>query len=90
MKIYRIQNRTNPELYRMGGMYPRWNKTGKTWDTLGKLRSMITMVMNNSRSEDVDNWQIIEYTVQVSSVRPVSEIITAERLVHLLKKNNNA
>lgn len=88
MRYYKIASRSRPNLYRKGGIYPSWNKSGKTWDTLGKLRSMITMIMNSGR-EDLDDWQIIEYRVEVESVKSVSDVITQEKLVDLLKRNKN-
>ena len=88
MRYYKIASRSRPELFRKGGIYPSWNKTGKTWDTLGKLRAMITMVMNGGR-ENIDDWQIIEYRVEVESVKSVSDVITQEKLVDLLKRNKN-
>lgn len=88
MRYYKIASRSRPDRYRMSGIYPAWNKSGKTWDTLGKLRSMITMVMNSGR-EDLDDWQIIEYRVEVEAVKSVSDVITQEKLVDLLKRNKN-
>lgn len=85
MRYYKITSRSRPDKYRLGGIYPSWSKTGKTWDTLGKLRSMITMVMRSGR-EDLDDWQIIEYRVEVESVKSVSDVIAADKLVELLKK----
>lgn len=88
MRYYKIASRSRPGLYRKGGIHPSWNKSGKTWDTLGKLRSMITLTMKYGR-EDMDDWQIVEYRVEVESVKLVSDVITQEKLVDLIKRNHN-
>lgn len=84
-KVYKIRNKTNPELYRLGGVDSRWNKSGKTWDTLGKLRSMITNTINNRyRREELDDWEIVEYEVIEVSAKPLHEVMSAENLKKLL------
>lgn len=87
MKFYKIRSKENPTLYRLSGIYPRWNKSGKTWDTLGKLRSMVTMIINHrDRSEDISNWEVVEYEVTEVYAKPVHEVISAETLKKLLIK----
>lgn len=85
MKFYKIRSKKNPELYRLGGVDSRWNKSGKTWDTLGKLRSMITNTINNQyRSEELSDWEIVEYEVTEVSAKPLNEVMSAENLKKLL------
>jgi hypothetical protein len=85
MIYYKIRNKTNPELYHKGGVYNLWSKSGKTWSTLGKLRSMITMHMRNSH-RGMDDWEIVEYEVREVAVRAPHEVMDAKKLVELLAK----
>lgn len=87
MKFYKIRNKNNPQLYRLAGSRPSWNKSGKTWDTLGKLRSMITNTINsNYYGEDLGNWEIVEYEVAEVSAKPVHEVMSQQNLLKLLTR----
>jgi len=84
-KIYKIRNKHNKELYRLAGAPNRWNKSGKIWDTLGKMRSMITnFVKYEYRREELHHWEIVEYEMIEVSVKPVHEVMSAETLKKLL------
>jgi hypothetical protein len=87
MKFYKIRKKSNSNLYRLAGSHPSWNKTGKTWDTIGKLRAMITNVINsNYYNEDLGDWEIVEYEVTEVSVKPLHEVITHKNLMTLLER----
>lgn len=87
MKFYKIRNKSDPKLYRLAGSRPSWNKSGKTWDTLGKLRSMITNTINsNYYGEDLGNWEIVEYEVAEVSAKPVHEVMSQQNLLKLLTR----
>ena len=45
LTYYKIRSKKDPELYRLAD--GRWNKSGKVYDTLGKLRATITNNMNS-------------------------------------------
>ena len=87
MKVYKVRH-AETKLYRMAGVRTYWNKVGKTWDTLGKLRTMITCAINEdrTRNHDFGNWEIVEYEVIEQNVRPVHEVVTANKLLELIKK----
>jgi hypothetical protein len=87
MKFYKIRKRSNPSLYRLAGSRPSWNKTGKTWDAIGKLRAMITNTINsNYYNEDLGDWEIVEYEVTEASAMPVHEIMSQKNLLTLLSR----
>lgn len=86
MKYYKIRSRSNPERYRLSGVHGRWNKSGKTWDSLGKLRSLITMILNSSRSEDISCWEIVEYEVLEVSAKHVYDIIDPKKIDKILAR----
>jgi hypothetical protein len=86
MKVYKVRH-AETKLFRQAGIYTRWDRVGKTWDTLGKLRSMITSALNtNYANNDFGNWQVIEYEVIEHAVRPLHEVVTADKLMEMLKK----
>lgn len=87
MLYYKIRKKSHPELFRKAD--GTWNKSGKVYDTLGKLRSTLTLTMNNSYGsvrEQVADWEIVEFEVIEKEVKQVHEIIKPERLVELLGK----
>lgn len=86
LTYYKIRKKGQPELYRMSN--GSWNTSGKVYDTLGKLRTLITTKINSyhehSRREIAD-WEIVEYEVQVKAVKDVHEVITGKRLMDYIK-----
>ena len=87
MKVYKVRH-AETKLFRQAGVRTYWNKVGKTWDTLGKLRTMITCAINEDRTcnHDFGNWEVIEYEVIEKQSRPVHEVVTANKLMELIKK----
>lgn len=87
MIYYKIRNKNHPDLFRKAD--GSWNGSGKVYDTLGKLRAVITNKMNSysdhSRQE-VQNWEFVEYEVQVKEVRQLHEIVDPKKVWALLKK----
>lgn len=89
MIFYKIRNKRTGS-FRCAGGEPKWNKSGKIFDSLGKLRSMITNCMRHNKyavmyKNDFSEWEVVEYEVSERSVKDVHEIIKAERLVQILK-----
>ena len=90
MIFYKIRSKSTGK-FRMKGGEPHWNKTGKTFETLGRLRQMISNCMTyNSHKRgpqnDFSDWEIIEYEVIEKDVKGVHEIIKPEKVMELLKK----
>ena len=87
LTYYKIRKKSNPEYFRKAD--GSWNKSGKVYDTLGKLRAAITNKMNShseySRAE-IQDWEIVEFEVQVKEVKQLIDIIKPERVWNLLKK----
>lgn len=84
---YKIRSRQNPELYRKAD--GTWNKSGKVYDTIGKLRSLLTHTINNQYEggrNRIGDWEIVEYEVRESQVKSVNDMIRPDQLVKLLKK----
>ena len=81
-------------LYSKGGAYVNaegnnsfWNKAGKTWDTLGKLRAHITSHMNKYYgATDMTDWEVIEFKCVPTAVKPVHEMVDPKKLIALLKQ----
>jgi hypothetical protein len=82
---YKIQNKVNPTMFRTSD--GRWHKNGKIYDTLGKLRSVITQHMENyyeSERIKVNDWNIVEYEVTVKAVKEVADVIDPKKLIKML------
>ena len=91
---YKIRHKKTGR-YSKGGVYVNadgdnsyWSeKGGKTWDTLGKLRSHITTHMDRQYgATDMTNWEVIEYKCVPTDVKQIHEVISKEKLVKLLTK----
>lgn len=87
LTYYKIRKKSNPEYFRKAD--GSWNKSGKVYDTLGKLRAAITNKMNShseySRAE-IQDWEIVEFEVTVKEVKQLIDVIKPERVWDLLKK----
>jgi hypothetical protein len=87
MIYYKIRSKKNPDLFRKAD--GSWNKSGKVYDTLGKLRSTITLNMNSSSSytrEQVRDWEIVEYEVRIKEVKHLVDVIDPKKIFELLGK----
>jgi hypothetical protein len=87
LTYYKIRKKSDPTQFRMST--GSWNQSGKVYDTLGKLRAVITQHMN-SRSEwarsQLADWEIVEFEVQVKEVRQLIDIVDKKKIWDLLKK----
>ena len=92
---YKIRSKDDPELYVKGTPgYQSYDKTGRTFQSLGQLRTFITGVMNTDASytkhgvprNRVADWEIVELEVTEKSVRGIHEVITAKKLKELIMK----
>ncbi len=87
LTYYKIRKKSEPELYRKAD--GSWNKSGKVYDTLGKLRATITNNMNSYSEytrEKIHDWEIVEFEVRVKEVKQLIDIVKPERVWDLLKK----
>ena len=87
LTYYKIRSKKNPEMFRKAD--GTWNTSGKVYDTLGKLRSIITMHLNSSSDHlrsKLHDWEIVEYEVRVKEVKQLHHIVKPEKVFELLKR----
>lgn len=87
MTYYKIRKKSDPTQFRKAD--GTWNTAGKVYDTLGKLRSTITLNMNSHSDyvrERVKDWEIVEYEVRVKEVKHLADVIDPKKIFELLKK----
>lgn len=91
MIYYKIRKKSDPEMFRKAD--GTWNKSGKVYDTLGKLRATITNRMNsleyssNGRlHNDFNDWEFVEYEVTIKEVKQLIDVVKPEKVWALLKK----
>lgn len=87
LTYYKIRSKSNPELFRKAD--GTWNKSGKVYDTLGKLRATITNHMNSYSEyhrQKLQDFEIVEYEVRVKEVKQLIDIVKPEKVWDLLKK----
>lgn len=59
------------------------------YDTLGKLRAVITQHMNSTSEyyrEKIHDWEIVEFEVRVKEVKQLIDVIDKKKIFELLKK----
>jgi hypothetical protein len=82
---YKIRRRGH-NMYSKGTMYYQWNEKGKTFDTIGKLRSYITRCMNDEYMRKfLHEFEVIEYEVSQRSIKELVDIVKPEKIMELLK-----
>ena len=95
MIYYKIRYKDDPEKYIKGTpAYQSFDATGRTFQSLGALRTFITGVMNvdasytkNGVSKNrVADWEIVELEVIEKDVKAIHEVITAKKLKELIMK----
>ena len=87
LTYYKIRRKSDPTLFRKAD--GTWNKSGKVYDTLGKLRTVITLHMNSyfdSQREKIQDWEIVEYEVRVKEVKQLVDIVDPKKVWELLKR----
>jgi hypothetical protein len=85
MIVYKIRNKNDPTKFLSGTpTYHNWDKTGRLFQTVGKLRAFLTNSLKGSAN--IGNWDIVEYELAELSVKGVHEMITPEQLFKMLKK----
>ena len=87
LTYYKIRKKSDPELFRLAN--GSWNKSGKVYDTLGKLRATITMKMNSyydSVRGEIQDWEIVEFEVRIKEVKQLFDVIDPKKIWTMLQK----
>jgi hypothetical protein len=87
LTYYKIRKKSDPTQFRKSD--GTWNTSGKVYDTLGKLRTVITLHMNSTRDyyrQQIQDWEFVEYEVSVKEVKQLIDVVKPERVWELLKK----
>ena len=85
MIVYKIRNKNDSSKFLKGTpTYNSWDKSGRIFLTLGKLRTFLTNSLKGN--SNVGNWDIVEYELTELSAKGVHEMIKPEQLVKMLKK----
>lgn len=94
--MYKIRRKDDPELFLKGTpAYHSFDKSGRIFQTLGQLRTFLTNIMSTDdrvnriekrHQNRVADWEIVEIEMVVREVKGIHEIITAKKLMELLKK----
>ena len=87
MIYYKIRKKSDPTQFRKAD--GTWNSSGKVYDTLGKLRSVITMHMN-SHSEyyrnQLQEWEFVEYEVREREIKQLVDVVDKKKVWEMLKR----
>jgi hypothetical protein len=84
--VYKIRNKNKPELFLKGTpTYHSWDKDGRIFPTLGKLRSFLTNSLKNNYV-NVSIWEVVELELVELSAKGVHEMIKPEQLIKMLTK----
>jgi hypothetical protein len=90
MIIYKIRNKNNSELYLKGTpTYNSWDKDGRIFQTLGKLRTFLTNSLNMDSkrgTNKIGDWEVIEFELIEQSAKGVHEMIKPAQLIKMLTR----
>ena len=87
LTYYKIRRKSDPTQFRKAD--GTWNNSGKVYDTLGKLRAIITQHMNSTSEyhrQTLQDFEIVEYEVRVKEVKQLIDIVDPKKVWDLLKK----
>jgi hypothetical protein len=88
LTYYKIRKKSDPELFRKAD--GSWSKSGKVYDSLGRLRAIITQHMNSVHSgwaqNELSDWDIVEYEVRIKEVKHLADVIDPKKIFELLGK----
>jgi len=87
LTYYKIRKKSDPTQFRKAD--GTWNGSGKVYDTLGKLRSIITSYMNSSSEyhrRQLQDFEIVEFEVRVKEVKQLIDVVDPKKVWDLLKK----
>ena len=87
LTYYKIRKKSDPTQFRKAD--GTWNTSGKVYDTLGKLRAIITQHMNSTSEYyrgQIQDWEFVEYEVSVKEIKQLIDVVKPEKVWNLLKK----
>ena len=87
LTYYKIRKKSDPTQFRKAD--GTWNGAGKVYDTLGKLRTAITLKMNSyydTVRAEVQDWEFVEYEVTVKEVKQLFDIVDKKKVWEMLQK----
>ena len=84
---YKIRSKSNPELFLSGTpSYHNFDKTGRVFITLGKLRTFLTSVLGNEyRRTKINDWEIVEIEMRIKEVKGLIDVIKPEKMMQYIK-----
>ena len=87
MIFYKIRKKSDPTQFRKSdGSY---NSTGKVYDTLGKMRAVITQHMNAHNAyfrDQLQDWEFVEYEVREREVKQLIDVVDKKKVWEILKR----
>ena len=87
MIYYKIRKKSDPTQFRKSD--GTWNGSGKVYDTLGKMRAVITQHMNSQNEwyrRQLDDWEYVEYEVLEREVKQLFDIVDKKKVWEILKR----
>ena len=87
MVYYKIRRKSDPTQFRKSD--GSWNGSGKVYDTLGKMRAVITQHMNSQNEwyrRQLDDWEYVEYEVREREVRQLIDVVDKKKVWEILKR----
>jgi hypothetical protein len=84
LTYYKIRKKSDPTQFRKAD--GTWNTAGKVYDTLGKLRTIITLKMNSRFRQEIHDWDIVEFEVKEVAVKHLADVIDPKKIFELLGK----
>ena len=87
MVVYRIKQNYS-DLYVKGTpYYTSYDDKGRIFSKLSQVRAFLTLSLKiPRRQDDVSNWVVVSYRLEVDQVCEVHEIVKPEKIIEMLKQ----
>lgn len=67
--------------------YFSYDSSGRIFQTMGRLRSFLTGVLNSRRrNQNMSEWQIVEIEMVIKNKKEVIDIIDPKKIVEILSR----
>lgn len=93
MIYYKIRNKETGLYVKGTPYYLKYDKTGRIFQNLGKLRAFLTGVMNRQYGRQVNfsDWEIVELEIVelemvVKEIKSVNDVVDPKKLIQILAR----
>lgn len=84
--VHMIRQKSNPEMFSNGGMYPSFSKKGKMWTSAGALNGHISQVPEKTLRKTYKDAEIVTFELKETAVLDMTEAFARMERKQMLAK----